>query len=70
MVLAGASPTAATVWTLDLGRQLVGMDRYQNRGVQFARQGRASGVPRRWHEMMGLVDDDPVRPAGLGAQLG
>ena len=52
----------------DLGRQLVGMDRDQDRGVQLARQGHAGG-PRRWREMMGLVEDDPVRPAGLGAQL-
>jgi hypothetical protein len=44
------------------------MDRDQDRRLQLPRQGQGGG-PRGGHEMMGLVEDDPVPPPGLGAQL-
>jgi hypothetical protein len=40
----------------------------KDRRLQVARQGRGGG-PRGGHKMMRLVEDDPMRPAGLGAQF-
>jgi hypothetical protein len=46
------------------------MDRDQDCRLQLARQDQGGRRPRGWHEVMGLVQDDPVWPASPGAQLG